>query len=707
MSFAETARGPGRSLPIDLSWPSLAFAVRTAGAAIVALAIAYWLELADPQWATLTVYVLAQPTVGAALAKGSWRAVGTICGGIFGLVLVALFSQAAELLVAATVLTVGVSFYAGARLQNYSAYGAMLAGYTALLVAYEGSTDPLTAWSIASDRTLEILIGIACSTIASVVVFPRYASDVLAQTLTQTIGGLASYVATALRLSTPLAVFARLRSRMMAEVVSFDTLRSYTLFETPEMRVDQHRLQRIVREFLAVLSIGRGLFFRLDAFDKTDAQTILDRLRPTLESIASRVDRFAADPSLLREPRQLRRDLVAARIVLREATADLESLAGKAPFEPLANALLIVNRVGDLLHGLAMAAAAGAASFRGDVARTAGHEQADSRQRLEPLLIGVRAGLVVLLLSIVWMATTWTVGFTAVSGAATMLFFGVNQDNPQATARTYLVWSTFGTLLGYAVLAVVIPHLQDFGALAGVLMLVLLPAGLMAATPSRAWAGIAFGGYTVAQISTGNVFTPDELGYVNNTIGLVLGMGVCLAVIAVVPVTSQPQRERSWRHAVGTLLPAVARGSVAPRRAAAEIRAQLAALLPRLALDRQRDEDFFRGTLGAASAAIELGRLAKATSDRALPPEAAAALRHFLDRFASALEDLAGDPADRPLRLAAAEALVGDIGATLAAHAVEPGSAARAALRAGAAVRFLADRFYLDRGYFERGFTAD
>jgi len=709
MSAVDTESGPRRLFEIDLSWHNFAFAVRTAGAAILALAIAYWFELSDPQWATMTVYLLAQPTVGAALAKGAWRAGGTLAGGISGLALVGLFSQAPELLVASTALTVGASFYAGARLRNYSAYGMLLAGYTALLVAYDGSNQPLAAWSIASDRTLEILIGIACSTAASVIVFPLYASDVLEQSMARTIGNLASYVATALRLSTPLAVFARLRRRMVGEVVSFDALRSYTLFETPEMRVDQQRLRRTVREFLAVLSIGRGLFFRLDAFDKAGAQLILERLRPTLDSIAEQVERFAADPNAIRERRRLRRELVSARIDLRRAAAELEGMAGRIPFDPLVNALLILNRVGDLLHGLAMAVTTHAASFRKDAppGPNSRREPVNFRGRQEALLIAIRAGLAVLLLSVLWMATGWNEGFTAASGGATMLFFGVNQDNPQATARSYLVWSTIGTVVGYVAMALVFPYLQGFGALAIMLLVLLLPAGLMAGTPSRAWSGIALGGFTVAQIGNGNLFTPDELGYVNGSVALVVGMVVCLAVIAVLPVTAQPQRELSWQRSIGTILPAVARGALSPRRGAAEIRAMLAALLPRLALDRQRDEDFFRGTLGAASAAIELGRLAEVAANPTLPEDTAQAIRHFLAGFASALETLAVSRADRQSHLAEAEAIVGSLSADLASRTLEPGSVARPVLRAGASLRFIADRFYLDRAYFEHGFVGD
>jgi hypothetical protein len=135
--------------------------------------------------------------------------------------------------------------------------------------------------------------------------------------------------------------------------------------------------------------------------------------------------------------------------------------------------------------------------------------------------------------------------------------------------------------------------------------------------------------------------------------------------------------------------------------------AQLAALLPRLAMDSRRDEDFFRGTLSMASAAIELGRIAELRSDAALPRNAADAIGHFLERFAVALERLAASRANRRECLEKAEAIVTEIRTKLSAETPESSAATRSVLRVAASLRFIADRFDIDRAYLERTFAED
>ncbi|WP_082519991.1 FUSC family protein [Rhizobium sp. Root1220] len=699
-----------RLFSVDLGWRNFLFSARTAGAAILALAIAYRLELKDPQWATLTVYLLAQPTVGAALSKGTWRAIGTVGGGAIGLAIAGMFSQAPHMLVAATVFVVGVSFYVGARLRNFVSYGVLLGGYTALLIAYEGSSDPLQAWSIAVDRIGAILIGIGCGTAASMLIFPRYAGDALRESLASTFRDLAGYTAIALRLSAPPEVFARMRQQMVAKVVSFDALRSSALFEAPEMRASAKRLRRILREFLVVLSVARGLFVRLDAFEGDGAAAVRDRLVPALEAIAVRIEQVAANPLMWRNPGTLRSELRAMQRALDEEAAELEKMAGKAPFDALANGILILERVAHLLRSLATIAAAESAGAdnRDTRSPSAARHRPDPEGRREALLIAIRAAFAMLMLSIMWMASGWNEGFTAVSGGAIMLFFAVNQDNPQAAARTYLVWTGCGILLSYLAMIFVLPRIEGFGTLAIVLLLLLLPAGLMIGTPNRSLAGIAFGGFAISYLSTGNVFTPDEIGFVSSAIAILLGMVVCLAVIVALPVTSKARREQSWRRTIGGVLPAVARGMLLPRRGADEIGNMLAALLPRLALDRQSEEEFLRGMLGAASSTAELGRLVDLKSQTDMPRDVARAIESFLSRFATALERFATERnADRQVRFAEAEALVTEMLAWISARPLSPGPSVRSLLCTGASLRFLADRFDIDRAYLLHDFDGD
>ena len=70
MSSSEALAPPLRpAFPIDLGWRNFVFALRTSLAGLAALALSYWLSLQDPQWSFLTVYLLAQPTTGAVVAR--------------------------------------------------------------------------------------------------------------------------------------------------------------------------------------------------------------------------------------------------------------------------------------------------------------------------------------------------------------------------------------------------------------------------------------------------------------------------------------------------------------------------------------------------------------------------------------------------------------------------------------------------------------
>lgn len=709
------------AVPVDFGWRNIVFSLRTAAAAVMALAAAYWLQLDDPQWAALTVYLLAQPTAGAAVAKGAFRVAGTLMGAAAGLVILALWSQAPLPLVGSLALWLGFCFTQAGLSRNYTSYSFLLAGYTALLVGLEGASAPADAWHLAVDRTAEIILGIVFVTAMSVLVFPVYAGDVLRGQLAVLFGRLCHYGAVALQPVTPITAFAPLRREMVEAVVKFDALRSYTLFEAPEMRASDAGLRRMTREFMRVLAVARGLYLRLDDFAVEGAGPVADRLRPAMADVATLLERLAADPSAFADTRRVRAQLLAARVALNAAGAELEAMAGQVPFLPLANGVLILRRAGDLLHGLSMVMVSEAASLRptGPLAlrgvTTPAAPKAPNAvrplpvmapaQRWEARLAGLRAGLLLLAMCGFWAATEWTSGFNAAAGLAVLLFFAVNQDRPGALGLSFLICAGLGMAAAYAAMVFVLPRIEGFDALALFLMVALFPAGLMAGTPALALAGTAFGAYFVAELGTGNVFRPDEAGFLNAALSTLFGMGAALVLLNLFPVTSRASRRQLWNMTLGTRLPQAARGVRHERAILRETVGALADLLPRLALARPGEDEYLRGTLGAASTALELGRLRRLLAVPELAEETRVLVAGFLDRFAAELAGFPEAGAALPERIAAAEALAHETQAGLAGLALPVGSkAAGLNLRAGASLRFIVDRFDIDRAYLLHAF---
>ena len=67
---------------------AVAFAAKTTASGLIALLIAFTFNLDQPQWALLTVFIVAQPQSGLVLAKSFYRIIGTFVGASIALLFV-------------------------------------------------------------------------------------------------------------------------------------------------------------------------------------------------------------------------------------------------------------------------------------------------------------------------------------------------------------------------------------------------------------------------------------------------------------------------------------------------------------------------------------------------------------------------------------------------------------------------------------------
>ena len=159
----------------------LVFAVKTFGASLLALYIAFWAGLDTPRWAFLTVYVVSQPDSGLVLAKSFYRILGTIAGMLYTTLLVFALAQYGELFIAATALWIGFCSFAARGVSNFARYGFQLAGYTVAIVGIPAALNPRAAYPLVVARCTEIALGILCAALFSRLIFVRELSPKLVE----------------------------------------------------------------------------------------------------------------------------------------------------------------------------------------------------------------------------------------------------------------------------------------------------------------------------------------------------------------------------------------------------------------------------------------------------------------------------------------------------------------------------------------------
>nr|WP_279184067.1 FUSC family protein [Acetobacter syzygii] len=154
------------------SWGDVAFAVRSAFAAGLSLVIAMAMELDSPQWAPLTVWVVAQSSRGESLSKARWRIAGTVLGCCVAVGLIAVFPQSPALFFAILAGWIGFCCGMATFLEGYKAYGLVLTGFTSAIVATGAIMQPDQVFDIAMSRGTYIVLGVVCEALLALLFMP-------------------------------------------------------------------------------------------------------------------------------------------------------------------------------------------------------------------------------------------------------------------------------------------------------------------------------------------------------------------------------------------------------------------------------------------------------------------------------------------------------------------------------------------------------
>jgi uncharacterized membrane protein YccC len=498
--------------------PALLYGVRLWASVCLALFVTFRLELQAPYWAATSAAIVCQPSLGASLRKGGFRLIGTVIGGVAIVLMVAAFPQSRIGFLIALALWTGLCGFGASILRNFAGYAAALAGYTAAIIFADASNDVTQTFTLAVTRASEICVGIVC---AGVVLAGtdfgtarRRLAGQLAALVYQTAAGLCATLATA----SPDFEFLRTQRRDLVLAASrLDTVIDEAVGEASDLRARSLTLQRAVDGLLAALSGWRNVANHREILSRNtlpehaQQQTAPQPCVPPADYLPS----WQVPPmkQLIEAPDIVRSNLLASvRLTLR---AETNRHSERLIADRTADALLGLCRA---LEGLILLGLPRQSKRRG---RAAWPRVPDL---LPPVLSGLRAAALVLILEAFWVYTGWQGGQLAVTfGAVAITLFAPREEEAYAMALGFSEGTVVAAALAAVVQFAVLPAFEGFAALCAILAVVLVPLAALSTGTWQKSAMIAMTANFVPILAPANRMTYDPAAFLNTALAITAG----------------------------------------------------------------------------------------------------------------------------------------------------------------------------------------
>ncbi len=525
-SAAVSDRFPGRRS----RWlPPLLFGLRTATSGMLALYVAFRLQLDDPSWAATSAVIVAQPVLGASLRKGSFRLIGTLAGAVFSVLLYAAFPQDRVGLLIGLALWGGICSFVSTFLREFAAYAAMLAGYTAAIIAMDAVSAPGDVFLLAVARGSAIAIGIICTTL----VFSLTDLGRQRQILAGELDSLAAQSLDGLRgvLGADPEPMDRQRDRrraLVARVAALDTVVDQAVGESYDLRARVGVLRAALTGLFVGLSCWRGL--------EQHVRRLPEPQRKSLDDLRRLLDRRLPGAGTPAQWRQAGRELLA--------TPDA-GVSQRLLLDRLGYALLALARVHDEIVLLR------------DPLHSAPGDLQRSIQVSDPLAAAVnalRAVLVVGAAELAWVLSGWSSGPVFVTFAMVVVMLYVLRDETAFSGAAIMAGGCALALLAACILKfAMLPlaqaaGLDGFGAFSVIVggMILGFAAAAAALRQGTTVAAVAFA--TMANFmplfSPTNAQTYDYAGFLNTAIAIMAGASMGAAGYRWLPPLSPGLRAR-------------------------------------------------------------------------------------------------------------------------------------------------------------------
>ncbi|CAM5255898.1 FUSC family protein [Rhodanobacter lindaniclasticus] len=545
---AAPARQPWLADFLAGEWASWRFVFKALLAMYLAVWLAMWLQLEKPTTTLITVAIVMHPQSGMVLAKSFFRAIGTLAGSTFALVLMALFPQQRELFLGTLALWVALCAGGATLYRNFMSYGFVLAGYTAAIVVLPAITDPLLVFDSAVMRVSEVLLGVVVAGVVSDAVWPERLREVLRRNAREQFAHFLDFARNSTGGTLARGEMEQAYLRFVRAAVQLENLRAAVIFEDPEARARSSRMRLLNQYYMAATSSFQSVHRLINRLQRGGREVVVDALVALYRPISQAL---SPEPAGQHEP-----SVLAPR--LRECESQqprqVEHLRGTLPddartlIEFDTGAALLRRFTSELRHFTEVESTLRAKRLRGNVERVSFRRGNDYAGASVAVL---RTFLTMVGLSVFWLASGWPYGSVAMLLATVFAGIMATVPNPVGAVLNAVISQGVGMLAAFVVTFWILPRCDGFP----MLIMATLPFFLVGLyLQTRVGKLASFGlGYTVGLAFTvvlGNpmVYAPEV--FVNTVIAQLFGYGFSGAMFLVIPslVGTAWQRRRQLRQ---------------------------------------------------------------------------------------------------------------------------------------------------------------
>lgn len=509
------------------------FASKTFVAALLALYIAFSLDLAYPVWAMGTVFIIANPYAGMNASKSVYRVLGTCLGAVVSIVVTPHLLNIPELFTVCLALWVGFCLYISLLDRTPRSYIFMLAGYTTVIICYNivYNAQDISIFDMAIGRCIEISLGVLCSAVVNTVLFPMPVAPLVKARATQTFKDALGIFEHIVHPQHHIKQGRSTLSQITRDIAETQVMLVHLSYEKSSLKKMAQPIQESLYQLSLLLTHLATMSERIQQLDQIDL-----RYRQGLELLHQDVLTFLqAHPSGLGEKLSQFQPHLEMRF---QEMFDAAVPAQQVILDSLHHEMFQFIQRMCLIQWMWTQIEKGNHRVPFSLTSKAAHSARLHRDHGVAIRGGVSASIAVLVATTFWIMTGWHAGFMMAEMTAVSACILTAIDNPVPALKTFIRGSVYASIIVFIYAYGVFPYLSEFWMLGLALApfciycLMLLPHPPLTGLALPVIMGVIMG------LNLHNRYHLDYIMFFDAAIGTILGPIIAVYVIHLVRAMS-------------------------------------------------------------------------------------------------------------------------------------------------------------------------